>query len=581
MFQIRWIWKNLIGYRFIYILAIVLTAVSVSMILVGPLVVQQIVDQIIIGVTQPGGEVIRYTEKLLPMVSILIGFSIFKTSLFYVVVMIFEKVSQEFIYKIRNHIFNNISNQDMSFFDKNKTGDLMTRLTGDIDIIRHTIAWVVRNIIESLVMFSVTTIYFLSVDLVFTIFMLILTPALYFITKSFSKKVRPKYIKLRDKLSSLNSCAQENISGNKVVKAFAREEYEKEKFDEKNKDYREANKSATFTWLKYYPFVESIAQSLNFITLLVGGYFMIIGRITSGELLAFSALSWTIAVPMRNLGVLLNDLQRFFTSASKIIEIYYSHPYIISRFNCVERDLITGNIEFKDISLKVDNKPILKNINLKINNGETIVIMGAIGSGKTSLINLIARLYDPYEGSVFVDGVDVKDWNLNSLRSGIGMTTQDVFLFSDTVDGNISYGNSKMSESEVLRYANKASASFINNMAEGFDTVIGERGVGLSGGQKQRIALARALAIKPKILILDDTTSAVDVETEKRIQSDLKDLDFECTKIIITQRTTFSSSADKIIIINEGSISEEGNHDDLINKKGYYYDIYCVQHGIN
>ncbi|MEG2081253.1 MAG: ATP-binding cassette domain-containing protein [Oscillospiraceae bacterium] len=242
---------------------------------------------------------------------------------------------------------------------------------------------------------------------------------------------------------------------------------------------------------------------------------------------------------------------------------------------------IKGKVEFKDVSITLNKTEVLKNINLTINPGETIAIMGSTGCGKTTLINLIPRFLDVNIGKLTVDDVEVKKWDLKSLRSAIGIANQDVFLFSDTVDGNIAYGNSSMSEENVAEYAKKAAVNFISDLSDGFDTIIGERGTGLSGGQKQRIALARALAIKPSILILDDTTSAVDMETERFIQNELDNLDYTCTKIIVAQRISTTKNADKIVIMDKGEIVQFGTHKELSKIEGYYHDVFVLQNSID
>ena len=284
---------------------------------------------------------------------------------------------------------------------------------------------------------------------------------------------------------------------------------------------------------------------------------------------------------MRNMGSVLNEFERFVSASKKVMEIYYAEPVMKEPENPVKPDGIKGKVEFCNVSFAYDNHEVLKNISFKINPGETVAIMGGTGSGKTSLVNLIPRFYDAVEGCVKVDDIDVKEYAFTELRKNIGMATQDVLLYSDTIDGNIAYGNSSMDEKTVKVFAGVAAVNyFVDKMPEGYDTVVGERGVGLSGGQKQRISLARALAIKPAILILDDTTSAVDMETEKNIQDNLRNLDFNCTKIIIAQRISSTKDADKIIILEDGQIAEMGTHEQLLANKGYYYNIYALQNGL-
>jgi ATP-binding cassette subfamily B protein len=325
--------------------------------------------------------------------------------------------------------------------------------------------------------------------------------------------------------------------------------------------------------------MEIISQSLNVTIALVGGLFAINGMLTVGQLAAFITLSWALSDPMRMLGMLFNDLERFFTSASKVIELYYAKPTVASRPESVAPDQeMKGEIQFRNVTFGYNKNPTLKDINLHIQPGETVAIMGSTGSGKTTLLSLIPRFFDVQKGSVLIDGKDVRDYPIPALRKGIGMATQDVFLFSDTVEGNIAYGDTELPFEDVTRYAAMADAAgFIETMNDGYDTIIGERGVGLSGGQRQRIALARAMAIKPRILILDDTTSAVDLETEKYIQEQLRSIDYTCTKIIVAQRISSVKDADKIIVLQDNTITEMGTHAELLAKGGYYSEIYAMQ----
>ncbi|BBI35545.1 hypothetical protein KCTCHS21_49440 [Cohnella abietis] len=302
------------------------------------------------------------------------------------------------------------------------------------------------------------------------------------------------------------------------------------------------------------------------------------GRLTFGEFSAFTALIWGLSNPMRNIGIIINDLQRFMASLSKIIEVYYAHPDIVNEHKPVVKRRYNGLIQFDHVSFKYDNVTVLEDISFTVEPGKTIAIMGATGSGKTTLINLIPRFYDVAKGRVLVDGTDVRKLELDELRGNIGVATQDVLLFSETIDGNIAYGNPDLPEEDVMKFATLSAAhDFIRKMPDGYDTVVGERGVGLSGGQKQRIALARAMAVQPPILILDDTTSAVDLETEEHIQKSLRDLDYSCTKIIIAQRVSTTAQADRILILDNGRIIEEGSHAELLAKQGYYYEVFKLQ----
>ncbi len=482
------------------------------------------------------------------------------------------------MYNIRIYLYNKIQGQDREYYDHNRTGDLMTKMTGDLDMVRHSMAWIFKTIIESLTIFAAAVIYFFTIDAELTLWMLILSPPIFIVAYIFARRVRPMYIDLRERLSQLNTTTQENISGNRVVKAFAREEFEIEKFTDKNVNYSAANKKAALVWLDYFPYLETFAQAFNVILMIAGGLYLMDGRITFGEFAAFSSLIWAISNPMRNIGIIINDIQRFFASLSKIVDIYYARPAIVNEHNPVDKRRYEGRIEFQNVSFKYDSAVVLDNVSFTVESGETVAIMGSTGAGKTTIINLIPRFYDVTSGRVLVDGVDVRELELDELRGNIGMATQDVLLFSDTIDGNIAYGDPELPEEEVMDYARLAAAhEFITKMPEGYDTVVGERGVGLSGGQKQRIALARAMAVRRPILILDDTTSAVDLETEEHIQRSLRGLEYPCTKIIIAQRVSTTCEADRILILDRGRLIEEGTHAELLAKRGYYYEVFMLQ----
>ena len=580
MFQLKWIWQNMEGMKGRYVFALFSTAVLAGCELVNPMITATIMDTVFKPIEQGGAVTEALVHTLVMLVLLLIGFTLFRTTYQYFTLMNYEKVSQGLIYKLRRDLYANMQRQDMRFFSQNRTGDLMTRLTGDMDMIRHVTAYVLRQILSCAVLFVSTAIAFLVRDWLFALTLLAVTPFIYLLTMRYSKRVGPLYVDLRERLSLLNTAAQENISGNRVVKAFAREDYEEAKFEEKNRDFKDANLKATLLWLRYAPFIDGLSQSLSVAVLLVGGIFLINGRISIGTFTFFNSLSWTLTNPMRQLGMLLNDLQRFFASAAKIIELYYARSTIADRHDAARRPgRMQGAIEFSGVGLKLNNTEVLKDVSLKIEPGETVAVMGPTGSGKTSLINLIPRFFDPTEGALTIDGLPVNRWHLDQLRGGIGIATQDVFLFSDTVDGNIAYGDTSLSEEEVAKFARIACVDFINKLPQGFDTIIGERGTGLSGGQKQRIALARALAVRPSILILDDTTSAVDMETEKYIQGELANLDFNCTKIIIAQRISTTKRADKIVILDQGRIVDVGTHAELCAREGYYRDVFLLQNG--
>ncbi len=580
--RLKWVWTNLKGRRAFYGLGIMGSITFNVLQLTIPFFVAKLIDTFISG--PDAAYNLEHNRRLFFIyIAAMVGLTLVRTVIVYATGMIFEGNSQWFLYRIRNVLYDKVQRQDMNFYNTFRTGDLMTRMTGDLDAVRHMIAWVIKTIIESVALYTSTMIYFFFMDSLLASILLVISPLIFIVILKFRKDVGPKHALLREKLSGLNTNAQENISGNRVVKAFAREKYEIEKFDRGNTEYSETNKKTALIWLKYYPAIETFANMMPIILLVIGGFFIIDGRLTVGEFAAFSGLIWAIANPMRNLGSIMNEFQRFKAASAKIMEIYYSEPKIKDAPNALDLpDRFKGKVEFKDVSFKYEDGklPVLEHISFTVEPGETLAIMGETGCGKTSLIHLIPRFYEVTGGQVLVDGHDVRELKLHQLRKNIGLATQDVLLYSDTIDGNIAYGDEQLPKNEVVKFARYSAASdFIAKMPEGYETIIGERGVGLSGGQKQRISLARALAIRPSILILDDTTSAVDMETEKEIQEGLRNLDFPCTKIIIAQRISTTKNADKIMVLQNGHIMEVGTHEELVKKHGYYHSLVTLQTG--
>ena len=581
MFLAKWLWKNLKGSRVKYIFSLILAAVLPASIIITPAYTAYVVDNAIVGKINESGETVRNLELLLPYLLFVIVYALFLQVVFYAMFMLTEKSSQHILVNIRAHLYRNMHQQDNSFWNNIKIGEVMTRFTGDLEAIRHATAWIVRSAIDSLVLFLVSVIYLFTIDWILTLIMVAISPLMIVITRAIKKNVRPRFAEARAKLETLSGRVNENIAGVRTVKSFARKEHEMDVFDRNNAEFKETTTNAVRAWLRYFPALEGIAHSFTVIVLVIGGIFVINGRITIGEYSAFTTLSWAIANPVRIAGRILNDLQRFITSAQKVIELYYAHPIIKDLHDSIElNEKLSGYVEYKNVTLRFDHKTILDNVSFTVKQGETVVIMGSTGSGKTTLINMLLRFYDADEGEICIDGINIKKIKMKDLRKNIGVATQEVFLFSDTVDSNIAYSNSSMPEENARRYAELAEADFAMKLTEGMATVVGERGTGLSGGQKQRLSLARAFAAQPAILILDDTTSALDLETEQRVRQNLDKLDFCCTKIIVAQRVSTAQTADRIIILENGKIAETGTHHELIHNQGYYYEIYKLQNNL-
>ena len=572
--QFEWLWQNMDApYRRRHVIALCVCAFTCLLLLVNPALSRRLIDDVIMA---------GNPDPLLSILAVMLAVKLGREGLRYMMVIFLETDSQNVIFNLRRRLFTKMQYNDMPFFDAHRTGDLMTRMSADLDWCRHFLAYIDYRIIDAVCTFLFATVYLVTVNWKLTLLLIVITPVLLMITRFLSRHIRPRFVFMREKLSEMNTAAQENIAGNRVVKAFAREEYEKERFEQKNRAFMDSHLRINKLWLSFFPVIELLVNAIQLVTVFVGGLFIIRGDLTPGELAIFTGLSWAVSNPMRELGNLINDLQRFSTSAAKVMELYYAAPAIVDAPDAVHHEHILGKIEFDHVSFRFDQKPVLSDVTFSVQPGQTVAVMGPTGSGKTTLINLLARFYDVSEGAIRVDGCDVKKWYLNELRGGIGTATQDVFLFSDTVEGNIAFGAQDLTLDEVKDFARRADAAeFAEKLPEGYDTIIGERGVGLSGGQRQRIALARALAVRPGILIMDDTTSAVDSETEQYIQDQLRHLPFEYTKFIIAQRISSMRDADLILVVQNGRITEQGTHRELLEKRGYYWQTYCLQYGLS
>ena len=572
--QIRWLWENMDKpYQKRHIIALCVCVITCALLLVNPALSRRLIDEVIVA---------QNPDPLMDILMLMLAVKLGREGMRYLMVIFLEKASQNVMFNLRRRLFEKMQYSDMCFFDSHRTGDLMTRMSADLDWCRHFLAYIDYRIIDAACTFLFATVYLSIVNWKLTLLLIVITPVLLLITKFFSKHVRSRFVFMREKLSEMNTAAQENIAGNRVVKAFAREEYEKERFEQKNRAFMDSHLRINKLWLTFFPMIELLVNAIQLVTVFVGGLFIIRGELTPGELAIFTGLSWAVSNPMRELGNLINDLQRFSTSAAKVMELHYGKPEIVDAPDAMEHERMRGQIEFDHVSFRIDSKPILSDVTFSVLPGQTVAVMGPTGSGKTTLIQLLARFYDVTEGQIRVDGCDVKQWKLKELRGDIGTATQDVFLFSDTVEGNIAFGNQALTLDEVKDFARRADAAeFAEKLPEGYDTIIGERGVGLSGGQRQRIALARALAVRPSILVMDDTTSAVDSETELYIQNQLRSLPFPCTKFIIAQRISSMRDADLILVLQDGKITEQGTHRELLEKRGYYWQTYCLQYGIS
>ena len=537
--------------------------------LTGPYISRLIVDNVI-----QGGQ----HELMGPLIGLLVGLVVVKGVCRVTSQVLFETSSQGVLFMMRDKVYRKLLQEDFAFYNKNRTGDLMSRQTGDMDAIRHFVAYVIYTVYENVLYFVLSIVMIFQTNMPLAFCMVLVLPLSALTVLKQQSRVKPAFKRCRDAFSSLNAFVQENISGNRVVKAFAKEDYEMEKFAAENDKYREAELGASEIWKKYVPVFEFLSYLLMIILMLVGGVMVIKGQMTMGGLVAVNGYLWMLTTPLRMAGWWVNDIQRFTTSVEKICDTYSAEPDVKCPKQAVKRKHLEGNIAFRNVSYSAEDEDILQQIDFEVEKGQTVGIIGTTGSGKSTLINLLCRFYDVTEGEVLVDGINVKDMDLYDLRDNIGIAMQDVFLFSDTIEGNIAYGKPECSFEQVKKAAKMADANlFIQEMPEGYDTMVGERGVGLSGGQKQRISLARALLKEPAILVLDDTTSAVDMETESYIQKQLENINHSCTIFIIAYRISSIMDADQIFVLDQGKIIERGTHRELLSQGGYYATVYKHQ----
>lgn len=571
MGYIRWFLSFLKKYRVRMIVGLILVFITSLLVLINPQISGMIVDEVIEG---------QHYEKLGILLLIMIGVTLVRSLLRFAFLMCFESSSQGLVYDMREEAYRKLMKEDFNFFNKNRTGDLMSRQTGDMDAVRHMVSHVIYFSFENILVFLMALVMIFSVNVKMALCMLIVLPFTLAVTLSQRRHIKPAFDRVRDCFSSLNAFAQETIAGNRVVKAFAKEDYELEKFDRENDGYRDAQLNAASIWMKYIPMFEILSQCLTIILMIMGGFMVIDGEMTIGNMVTVNGYLWMLNSPLRQAGWIINDLQRFLTAIEKIYKVYTTEPDIKQPEHVVEKRKLKGSVTFDHVNYYTNDDTVLKDISFHVEPGQTVGIIGATGSGKSSLVNLICRFYDVNQGRVLVDDIDVRNLNFQTLRGNIGIAMQDVFLFSDTIEGNIAYGNPDCTFEQVQAAAKIANADeFIREMPEGYDTIIGERGVGLSGGQKQRISLARAILKDPSIIILDDTTSAIDMETESMIQNELKKISDERTVFIIAHRISSIIHADQILVLDNGRLVERGTHEQLLAKKGYYSTVFHHQYG--
>ena len=555
---------------YLYLIALAAMICSIGLDMVYPFITRSLIDDVIVG---------GNTQILMKLLFGLLGIGFGRAVFQFVKEFTFDYTSMSIGSKIRIGLFKHVQKLSIRFFDRNNTGELMARVKDDVDNIWNALGYVGMLAIECIIHTICVLVCMVSISPVLTIIPIVIMPIVAYTAVVLEKKIGKVYDDLSEENAALTTVVQENLTGVRVVKAFAREDYEIEKFRKHNKNYYDLSMKQSKISLKYNPNISFLTRLLLLLVVLVGGGFVIMDKISLGDLGAFTEYANNIIWPMEMIGWLSADMASGLASAKKIRKIWNEVPEIADKEGAGNLGRARGEVEFDNVSFNINDTQVLNNVSFKVPAGKTLGIMGVTGSGKTSIINLIERFYDATDGKVMLDGNDVKDITTQSLRANISVVMQDVFLFSDSIKENISIGRRDNITDELIESSAQSAraAGFIGKLSDKYETVVGERGVGLSGGQKQRISIARAIAKQAPVLILDDSTSALDMETEYEIQKELEAMK-NTTKIIIAHRISAVKQADEIIVLEGGSIAERGTHDELMAKKGIYYDTYNAQY---
>lgn len=562
----------ILEHKFRYLIELVSMIIFVSLDMLSPQITRHIMDDVIVG---------GQTEKLKWLLPGILGVGVGRCIFGYIREYVSDCVGSSIASSMREDLFCHIQSLSLDFFDKTNTGELMSRVKDDIDRIWDAVGYVGMLILE--VVFHTCIILVCMYSLNWKLALLPTAAMLFTGTLAIleEKRLDVIYEEISEENAKLNTVAEENLAGVRTVKAFAREKFEIAKFLSHNKRYYDLNMRQSRVFVRYYPCFNLVTKLLPLSVLLMGGWQVIKGRLTIGALSAFVEYSMNIVWPMEMLGWLSNTLSSGVGSYRKIKRLYGVAPSVREPENPVLLPAIRGGVEFRNVSFhKEDGYEILHDISFCVPPGHTIGIMGATGAGKTSVIQLLQRLYDATEGEILVDGVNIRNLSLKQLRQNISVVMQDVFLFSDTISENVKLGKREQVDYPTIHHSSACAqaSGFIEKLPEKYDTVIGERGVGLSGGQKQRISIARALAKKNPILILDDSTSALDMETEAAIQQALLELK-GTTRLIIAHRISAVCHADEIIVLENGCIKERGTHEQLLAQNGLYRETWQAQYG--
>jgi ATP-binding cassette subfamily B protein len=562
---LKYVWN----YKLLVLIPSLAMMLAIGLDMFNPYLQKLITDRVFIG-----GEL----NILWPILGGFIAITASRAVLGYTKEYLFDVLSAKISIDIKKDVFNHIQKLPFKYFDNMNTGELMSRIGEDVDNVWRSVSFGIRLFIENMIYFATASVILFTMNWKLTLVCLIGMPPIAYLALKFEKKIGESYGKLSDQGVLLNTAAQENIAGVRLVKAFAREKHEILKFLKLNNESYNLSMEQNKIIARYFPPIEFLTNIAMVFLVVLGGVFVMGGSMSIGDLVAFNGYIWMLIWPMRMLGWLTNLIAQTNASAKKIANIMNVEPEIKDNDDSYRVPNIRGDIEFKNVSFKYRDELILKNVNLNVKAGSTVAIMGTTGSGKSSIINLIGRYYDVSEGAVYVDGNDVREVSLKDLRGHMSIVPQDTFLFSASIEENIRFGKEDATLEEIREACRLACAEdFIEELDQKYDTVIGERGIGLSGGQKQRLSIARALIRNSSILILDDSTSALDMETEYRLLKNLNEKHKKATTFIIAHRISAVKNADQILYVEDGCVIEKGTHEQLLEKKGKYYEVYCEQ----
>lgn len=563
--------------------------------LAGPYIQRQIIDQAILG---------GQRERLAPLLAALILASLGRGLFLYLRGYFQERVGQQVAFDLRGALYDHLQHLTPAYYARTYTGEIMSRVTGDVERLRQFVTSGAVDLLNSVLTFLLVTVVLFRMNVPLTLLSLSVSPLLGWVVLRFDRTIRPAWRSIERQAGALSTTIQESLSGVRVVKAFAREPFEVERFRRESQEFAQTQIQASRIWAHSFPQIDFLS-GLSWVLLIgVGGWQVSAGRLTVGELVAFNGYLWSLIWPVRNLGWLINLFEQSRTASDRIMEILDAPVDIQSPAHPVHLQ-IQGRVCFEDVSFSYDGPATavweagstgavlngggqrgrrsgtLHHFSLTVEPGQRVAIVGPTGCGKSTVINLLLRLYDPSEGRITVDGVDLRQLDLTEYRRQIGVVAQETFLFSTSVRENIAFGRPNATEEEVRQAARAAQAdAFIEALPHGYETVVGERGVGLSGGERQRVALARAILVNPRILILDDPTSSVDAETEEAIQEVLKRFQEGRTTFIVAQRVTTIMDADWIVVLDQGRIVQQGRHPELMAQPGVYRQLFAGQLGL-